>query len=62
MKMFNVTYNAKLDDGDTFTEDYINVEEENMAALMAECHRRAVIKSYIVSYEIKVAINFRRAA
>lgn len=61
MKKFNVTYNAKLDDGDTFTEEYHNVEEKDMVSLMAECHRRAVIKSYIVSYEIKVTINFRSA-
>ena len=56
-KLLNITYNAKLNDGDTFTEQYNNIEDNDIDKLLAECHRRAIIKSYIVGYEIKVEIN-----
>ena len=53
----NITYNAKLDDGDTFTEQYTNIEDIDIGSLLAECHQRATIKSYIVGYEVKVEIK-----
>lgn len=57
MPTFTLTYNAKLDDGDTFTEEYSNMDTHELAAVVSECHRRAAIKSYIVGYEIIVVIN-----
>ena len=53
----NIVYNAKLDDGDTFTEQYSNIEDESIDVLLAECHRRATNKNYIVGYEVKVEIK-----
>lgn len=58
MASFNVKCSQKLDDGDTaLVEEYHHVDRYDVMDIVQEYHRRAISKSYVMSYTIIVDIK-----
>ncbi len=55
---FNITCSQKLDDGDTaLVEEYRNVDVYDMRDIIDHYERRAIDKSFVVSFSINVEIK-----